>query len=597
MLYPQLENIQGARQWIEQFRGLDRRPRAGDGTFSAMGNMSGDPSPLLSSRPRRGVVAELDHPQAMIAMGSLAWIDGSTLYYGGEATPITDLSTREDMLPKHMVAMGAYIVIFPDGYFYNTADPADWGTLERRWRSAHGDAISFTLCTAEGINYATEDIIASDTAPEDPQDGQYWIDTSGDEQHALYQWHDQWIGISSVYIKMSAPGIGVGLSPRDAVEISGVSCDSGTEGMVQQYRDINNTQILEDVGDDFIIFAGIIDGNYTQLRGRVEVNRVFPRLDCVVESANRLWGCRYGMEGGEMVNRIYSCALGDFKNWQRYAGSSTDSYYVNVGVDGPFTGAATHRGRPYFFKEGCYFTLYGDEPSNFQLVHTVGDGVKDGSAGTVCSYNGYIYYLSPRGPMAMETLGTPIGEALGPGKLSGGAAGVSGGKYWLSAREENGSYSLYVFDTGNGTWHRQDDVRALAFAELGGEMFMLAADGRVLAMNGAMGTPEDGEISWYAETGRMDLDSADHRYTGRLGVRISLEEDGECRILLEADSDGIWRQVGQIDGEARARIFPLPIIPRRCGHVRLRVEGHGDFQLYGISREILAGSDIRMGVR
>ena len=122
MHYPKLKAIPSRTLWTEQFTGLDRRPRTYDGAFDAMGNMTGESWPLLCSRKKRGIVAELEQPLGLMAMEKLAWIDGSTLYYGGEPTPITGLSLDADMLPKQMVSMGENLLVFPDGVYCNTVD-------------------------------------------------------------------------------------------------------------------------------------------------------------------------------------------------------------------------------------------------------------------------------------------------------------------------------------------------------------------------------------------------------------------------------------------------------------------------------------------
>ena len=68
MHYPTLKTVASQQVWTEQFTGLDRRPRAGDGAFAAMGNMTGENWPLLSSRKKRGVVAELENPLGTTTM-------------------------------------------------------------------------------------------------------------------------------------------------------------------------------------------------------------------------------------------------------------------------------------------------------------------------------------------------------------------------------------------------------------------------------------------------------------------------------------------------------------------------------------------------
>ena len=72
-------------------------------------------------------------------------------------------------------------------------------------------------------------------------------------------------------------------------------------------------------GDDYIVVTGIIDTVAIQKadQGAVTVARKMPNMDYIVESENRLWGCRYGDSiDGQIVNEIYACKLGDFKNWQ-----------------------------------------------------------------------------------------------------------------------------------------------------------------------------------------------------------------------------------------------------------------------------------------
>ena len=236
MNYPQLTSIQVTKLWTENFLGLDRRPRVSAGAFQAMGNMTGEPWPLLCSRKKRGLVAELERPLGIYAMEKLAWIDGRTLYYGGQATPINTLSLEENMLPKRMVSMGAYLLIFPDGYYYNTANALDYGSVNRLYLSPAGGSVSFTLCDQEGTPYAAG---ASDTEPQNPAEGQYWIDTSGDVS-VLNVYGGEWTQVPSVYVKISAPGIGAGLSPLDGVTLSGIS-GGATARIQEQLALLNNT--------------------------------------------------------------------------------------------------------------------------------------------------------------------------------------------------------------------------------------------------------------------------------------------------------------------------------------------------------------------
>ena len=593
MQYPNLNEIPSQKLWTEQFTGLDRRPRTYDGSFDAMGNVTGEPWPLLSSRGKRGVVAEAEAPLDMAALGKLCWIDGSTLYYNGAATPITSLSTAQDMLPKRLVTMGAYIIVFPDGAYYNTADNTDYGTINRLWSSSGN--VSYSLCTMDGIDYPSGSVTVSNTAPANPSQGDYWINTAA-EPHAMYQYNDlyeEWVGISSVYVKISAANIGNGVKAGDGVTISGISYTGSNQTLKKQLESLNETSVVQAAGTNYIVIIGLIDAGYTQTGGTVRADRKIPKLDHVIECNNRLWGCRYGTEGTEFVNRIYASALGDFKNWRKYNGTSMDSYFVNVGTDGPFTGAVNHRGYPYFFKEDCVHRIFGETPSNFQTQTTLCDGVQKGSEKTLIPYNGALYYLGRHGVQRFESLPENIGKPLGEGKLSGGAAGECGGVYYLSAQEEDGQYSLYTFNLERQQWHRQDDSHAIAFAALDGEMYMLKAGGQVIALNGKAGTLEAGNIVWFAETAPMGYEYPEHKYLSRFVIRIRLGEHATCQIKAQYDGDGIWHDKGTLHGKNKVRTYTVPIVPRRCDFMKVRLEGRGDMRLYGLARELTIGSDGR----
>lgn len=588
MLYPILNTLTTYRQWTEQFMGLDRRPRTYDGTFSAMGNMTGEPWPLLSSRGKRGLVAELENPQGMCVLGKLAWIDGSTLYFDGKATEVNSLSLEENMLPKRMVTMGAYILIFPDKVYFNTVKPEDHGSMERLWASE--GSVTFTLCTMDGIDYPKNKTTAGPSAPENPQDGDYWLDISG-EKHTLYQWLDEWVGISSVYIKISAEGIGRGINAQDNVTLSGIAYTGESESMEGQLALLNNTHVVQAAEDDFLVVLGVIDQQYTQAEGIVRADRKIPDMDFALECNNRLWGCRYGEQDGETVNRIYASALGDFKNFQKYQGTSQDSYFVNVGSDGPFTGAAVHRGNPCFFKSRFVHRIYGERPSNFQTQASECDGVQPGSDGTMVSYNGALYYLSVNGPQRFDSLPEPIGQALGEKKLRQGAAGQCAGQYYLSAQGEDGQWDLYVLSTERGIWHRQDDSRAIAFAALDGEIYMLQSNGLLWALNGTKGEKEQEDVTWWAETAVIGYEYPDHQYLSRFLLRMKLEEGAACTLSVQYDSDGVWHKKGAIQGTGRVKTYLLPIVPRRCEHMQVRIEGHGGMRLYGVARELAIGRE------
>lgn len=589
MHYPQISADKAQKLWTQTFTGLDRRPRTSDGAFLAMGNMTGEPWPLLSSRKKRGVVAEIQQPLGLKAMEELAWIDGSTLYYHREATPINNLSLDADMLPKQMVSMGAYLLIFPDGAYYNTANPMDYGNLNRMYQSPAGGTVSYTLCDLDGTAYTGWTL--GDTAPANPQDGALWMDSSGGADVLNVYGDGEWTAVTTVYVKISAPGIGAGIADGDSVTVSGVEYGGQEEATREQYQLLNSTHIIQRAEENALVVIGIIDRVYTQT-GRIRADRKSPRMDFVIECNNRLWGCRHGMQDGEMVNEIYASALGDFKNWKKFDGTTQDSYAVGVGSDGPFTAAVCSKNRPYFFKEKCVHMIYGDRPSNFSMQTSDVDGPQEGSGATLAQWNGNMLYLSRHGMQIFDGMAAPNGEALGDGQMTGGAAGVSDNTYFLSVEEFDGS-SLYTLDCKRGRWMRQDDSAAVAFAELRGEMYMLCKNGMLYALRGKAGTPEDGPVTWYAETAEIGYEYSNRQYLRRFLLKMELDRDAFCRLMIQYDGDGIWHDKGVMQGRGGVKTYLIPIVPRRCEHCRVRIEGQGSMRLFGVSREMALGGDGR----
>lgn len=226
--------------------------------------------------------------------------------------------------------MGAYLIVFPDKVYLNTKDLTDYGSLECERTASAGVAIS--LCDAEGKAYSG--VVQSVGAPEDPEEGTLWMDVSGAEPVLRQYGQECWTALQNVCVKLQATLLGKGFAAGDGVTVSGCAAAR-----------LNGEKVLQAAGENWVVFPGIVAGNASQ-EAAVTISRTVPEMDFVVESGNRLWGCRYGMTDGEAVNEIYASKLGDFRNWRCFEGLSTDSYAAARGSDGAFTGAGELSGEP-----------------------------------------------------------------------------------------------------------------------------------------------------------------------------------------------------------------------------------------------------------
>ena len=569
---------------IDVFRGYNHNLRIGNGEFYDMKNLSSNDYPVLSPRERRGIYKTPSLPQGMIAKDSLCYVDGGDFIIGEERIPMGLTVERDadgNIIPKNLISMGAYVIIMPDKRYINTSDPTDHGSIEASVTTS--EPVSFTLCTLEGADY--ENVRVQNNAPANPKNMDYWLDTSG-TPHSLKQYSStsaMWVSIATTYIKISALGIGVPFEVNDGVTISGIKNEA--------LADLNSTMIIWAKGDNYIVVTGILSEVTTQDEP-ITVTRQMPNLDFVIESENRLWGCRYGKAlNGDMVNEIYASKLDDFKNWNCFMGISTDSYSVTVGSDGPFTGAIAFRGSPLFFKEGCMHKLYGNYPP-YQVLTTACRGVQKGCSRSLAIVNETLLYKSRAAVCAFDgSLPYEISEALGDEIYSDAAAGTLGNKYYISMRDAGGKYNLFVYDLQRGMWHREDGTRALTFCNCGGELYYLdPTHGQIKTVCGT-GELETAPVEWEATTGIIGTDSPYKKYISRLDVRMSLELGARVYFFAQYNSSGDWEQIGTMTG-VKLDSFAVPMKPRRCDHLRLKIVGVGEAKIYSICKTIEQGSDV-----
>ena len=583
MRYPQLKPTVTSRKMVDVFRGYNHNLRISDGEFFDMKNMTSDYYPVLSPRGKRGFYVKPASPQGLIAKDAICYVDGKD-FVMGEYRVDMGLSTAAKDCPKQLISMGAYVIIMPDKKWINTMDTTQFGDIEASFTSTTD--VSFALCTITGDVY--NDTTISPDEPANPENLDYWIDTST-TPHALKQYSatsGMWVAVATTYVRISATGIGKAFEVYDGVTISGI--------VDEKLQDLNGTMAIWAKGDDYIVVVGILDAVTTQdaSAGAVKVERKMPNMDFVIESGNRLWGCRYGTAlNGEVVNEIYASKLGDFKNWSCFMGLSTDSYAASCGTDGQFTGAITHLGYPLFWKENCVHKVYGNYPANFQIQDTACRGVQKGCHNSLAIVNETLFYKARSGICVFDgALPTENSYSLGNDVYSDAVGGAHGNKYYVSMKDAQGVWHLFVYDMAKGMWHREDNLHASAFCSCRGEMYCIDADGQnIITMLGS-GTEDAGDVSWMVETGELGISSPDMKYISRLTVRMSMDVGAKAEFYAKYDMSDEWVHICTIFG-TDLRSFSIPIKPRRCDHMKLRIVGEGMSKIYSITKTIEQGSD------
>lgn len=587
-MYTPVNNIPEYNQPTTQFLGVNYNEEISEGEFAECVNMTNEDFPVL--RQRRPIAKTHNGGttgQGALAKKSLAVIRDKYLYwaFGGSAINSSPFTTGD----KQLVSFGAYLIVFPDGFYFNTENLSDKGYINRYY-STGATATTFTLCKQDGTAYATPTV--SNTAPSNPANADLWIDTNS-TPHVLKQYSSQeamWVEIPTVYCKIGHSNIGHGLKMYDSVEISGIVA-SGSP-IQSQLQFLNGTMIVYDCGNDYIVVAGIID-QAASVTDDIHVDMTMPDMDYICESNNRLWGCKYGLVNGVVVNEIYASKLGDFRNWKNFMGLSTDSYTVSIGSDGAFTGAVNYLGYPIFFKENMIHKIYGTAPSNYQVQNTVARGVQSGSWRSLCVIDEKLYYKSPTDIVVYDgSLPVKISDALGDHAYWGAVFGNVHGKLYACMGEGLTDRVSFVYDPRLRTWQKQNIPTGIYFCDDNSH------DGLMIDSTGAAykltDDSENETISWELKTGRI---SYGYRMTTgndvrllKCELRMRVDHLSSVKVYAEYDDSGVLERAKEFNC-SKLNTYVLPIFIHKCDHVRLIIKGTGKASIFGINKIYVSGAN------
>lgn len=576
MKLPFLEGSPVSRDNITSFLGLNQREVIGDNEFSAMENLTADKFPLLSPREKRRLCHAFDKPHGIFGKDNLLWVDGRSLYDNG--LKVADVEDND----KTFVGMAGYVAIYPDQIIYNTTDKS----VKKMNHSftTIGDT-KYTLCDSEGKDY---DYVISPEPPVDPMGNQYWLDISGSvaslKQYSPYS--EQWSNVLTTYVKVAATGIGAGFKAYDGVKITGSDLES-----LNMNEEGSGYVILQQAKKDYVVVIGILTGEKVQTTP-VTIERKAPDMDFVIEANNRLWGC------SAKNHEIYASKLGDPFNWYAYEGLATDSFAATIESDGEFTGIANYLGQVLFFKENhVHEARAGAWPPTLSSYPIT--GVQKGSEKSLAMVGQTLFYKALDGVIAYNG-GMPqlVSQPLGGKIYKNAVAGSTGYKYYISMEEETGASHLFVYDMKTNLWHREDDTKALWFARCISDLFYVGVDNKLYAVTRnekAMifaGAEDEGEFNWFAQTGDMLLQRPDNKFISKIQLKMEMGEGAKVRVLFEYDSSGEWVQRYAYTHQSPKRAFTIPIIPMRCDHFKMRLEGSGEVKVFSVSKHMEQGSEL-----
>lgn len=607
MRLPYLNKIRTETTTLSGFGGYNHTDRASENEFYDMKNMSSKNYPLLSTRGSRHFQINRSNVQGMVQFDEKLFV-----VRDGKVYCVTDIknniehSTKVTYLDpnglKKMAVMGSYLIILPDKVWMSTINADEHGYIEQKV-TMRSNRTGIYLCDVDGNEFTN--VIDSDTEPQNAENMAIWRNTSVTPP-VIRQYskaNGMWTTINPTYIKIIGPmydeaGHALAYPPfrdNDGITISGLKDvplidEQGNTFEDSTISNIGGKYVAYKVFEDAIVIPGVVSKKGEEgFKNPITISRKMPDMDFVVESGNRLWGCKYGVidDKGTHVNEIYASKLGDFKNWDCFMGISTDSYVASIGTDGPFTGAISYQGYPIFFKENYMHKVYGTMPSNYQVQQYPCKGVQRGSGDSLAVVDGLLLYQGADGVYAYDgSSPRGISDVFGGISYSKGVGRQLGNKYYLSTLNAKNEPNLLVYDVGKGLWHKEDNLD-LSMSVSTYDDIVVVVDGTVITIanegNSAI------KYDWMVETGRIGMQLTQKKSLMNLSFRYSTANDTKATVFVEYDSSGKWEYATSLK-PGQYRTDYVTIAPQRCDHFRVRIVGEGEAKFYSLTKKYMIRS-------
>jgi len=602
----------------DQWAGLNKNALIADNQFSSVTNMSTKNFPLPSPRPSREAVYTLNDGYAIFSNKSyLAWVDNLTftsaaadITFGahtitsaasafshiavGDTLTITGctVNTENNVVCIVTTATAAILTCSATTFTITSGTPAGKET----------GAITFTGCSFKYNNVTKGAVTASAKSMVDfngrigifPDNKTYdyiddeFADMQGKCKIVRYGYdaagdidYDADTKVRSKNIISILPSTAYTLTNDKAYTVATVC-----------YFDIN-AQFISKATVNFASFTTLATAYYmhfditgTDLTVVVTItNAIYPTetaipdMDFVTTWDNRVWGV------AEDGDDIYGSALGDINNWTTYTSPSisTDSYTVDTGSGGYFTGITTYNDTVIAFKEELVKQLYGDIPTNFEFKTVSTLGCIDSKS--IRETNNILYYLGRKGTYSYNGGFPSLASYDLNETYSSGKAGADNRYYYMSLYNDS-EYNLYVYDTmsSSGIWSREDNLQVKEFTYLDGYIYALANDDVIYKFNS--GTER---VTMTLISKEYTEDTFSKKITKEIDLRADLEIGSTLAVSKRIDN-GSFESVKSGYHTSDLNSVRIPIKIERADHFQVKIEMKGDGILHKLSRIMCVGS-------
>lgn len=548
-------NARQKGDYLNNWRGVNRKEYAKENEFSAMSNLSSDRYPYISVRRRR--IAD----NTLTSENGVVYTDGK---YAGHIKYFGDdciVNFNKNILHTSILYEDELCAMYYD-YVHDKSG------------KMHGECINKKEVKVKGY------------VKNDPAYSLTFIDTSPSRE---------WNEVFRVGDRIEISGTGNKWIDTIGIDVDSFYFDSNERKYLPVTCIVEEFEYLEDEEDDAgTEYCARMKVNFYNAGGErlreyevfeetyeeVTVKKVVPHLADMCIYNNRVFGV------DKKGKTIYASAPGSYSDWFRYEGLSTDSWYSEIGEDGEFTGIAECCGSIIAFKKDHIYKIYGDTAKNFTIQKISANGCIDKRS--IVELNGRLYFLNYNGfcvysggypTVISDVLGKTYTEAIG---------GTDGRKLYFYATASNGEKELVVYDTMLDMWHIEDSTDEVkGYFRYNGGAYFIGADDVVYKYD----CDDYRDVDWSFTTTENNMLGMNYTKLSDMVIFSTTEvPDCQCQMKVEVIYDGESESVDcgnflLVPGKTQR----IPIRLRPCFAYTLKVSGTGPVIIKGIEKVFTAG--------
>ena len=87
-----------------------------------------------------------------------------------------------------------------------------------------------------------------------------------------------------------------------------------------------------------------------------------------------------------------------------------------------------------------------------------------------------------------------------------------------------------------------------------------------------------------AETGPLRYETPDRKYLSRFDLSLRMEPGARLELWLRYDGAGDWQRAAVLEHSGAGSVT-LPIRPRRCEQLELRLTGRGEAKIFALTQD------------